>query len=1591
MERERLPGVRVNGSYGVGRGSASGQWSIVNDDGVVVGYADSRADAEEAAAGLNRDDERSFSRGFGDLRAFFDAKDAGFGGSWGEFQAGLSRLESGCGVGVFVGSRLDRIMGMGEVDRYVTDGIIPAWVNTPLSDPSMARYRYLLGEGWPVDTTLYDFIGKSIKAFQCYWIVDDATDEITGCLLYFQAGRSISRLKFFSVRGGRRKQNRKDFKDFVRGMVNEGFSVSWTAVKDNAIVSFYNDVIQDFSGTVSEDGTDSGVLHFAVAGAADEEGRKGFSSGNSRVGGGGTVASGFNSGKYRVLRTAGVRPVDVHGSQCGSRLEEVNGPGGVGAGDGAFGKHSGGDGNEWVRAGSRFRQVVRVKPSVGRAADKFQDFLDREGAEYRHHVSRKSSSEYFDVERPGDRMSPEVNVRVSDHRLPAVYGQPDVDIDPAAPPRMGGYTEEEGEELVGDFLEGEIDNIVDGEPVVSRLVPVTGEVEGEIRKDPVLMHYLLYTPIDRLPSRFQHLVHYSGPVDFSLNDLFDFFSGDNSFVVQSEDDGSYIGYVGYHTSGDGRKVTDIKLFDFNFEGVPTREWQSHVVSRDVLGLMGKLRKEYEWVRWSGYEENKRVVNVYKVYAQRNGGVGPIHSDDGLLFLVPGTVGSLSREDVLDAIGGEAGVDVGAVLDVFSDRIKDDAEGGGVHSKRGKEQVDVDVGGTGSAGEVLSGCFISRGGCGVANGYPDLQGRGKGFIKSRLVRLTREEWVGIRSVPVLKKYLFDVPIQDLPEKYAHLTHDPGVGEMSLADVMDEFGGSTNSFVIKQGDSFLGFIGFTVSDDGDTVTNVKLLDFNFEGLSGGVWQSNVIFEDVLQFMSSKLRKEYKWVRWGGYEENKRAVFVYKVYAQRNGGVGPVASDEGLLFLVPGTVGSLSREDIFEAFGGQPGVDVEGVLHSFGGSQAVGSSVSEGYSEECVQQDNSEVWSLSSGYPDLQGRGKGFIKSRLVRFRGMSYVDNLIEEGKVPQMIHTPLSDPGMARYRYLLGEGWPFETSLYEYIKSSLKHGFECYFITDDVSGRITGCLLCHVDGKIISDLKWFSLWERHQGQNREDFKNFVTEEVANGYTVSWTAVKDNPIMSFYKDLVVSMRGSFSEDDTGSGLVSFTVGGAEMESGSQDSPVTSNGKADGIRRFNGSGHGSSHNLQHDSDIGTVDLHTSQRQERFVSPVGPGGVQEKAGAVRSGAGLEFKRLPGVRVRRVLSNKAMKTVHSGLVSGRYHQCESFPAHVHDCGVMLDEDIIDSATMRQLMEGNNNPQFYHRADHLAATEEQGEPEIMRAYANTVELRTRSEHYTKNRLWYRQWVLLKDFKVIARDKDISLEDAVEYSIENGDVNVRCSCPSFLYHGFSYMGDQLGYLYGLPREKRFPKIRNPTLQNSSCKHLHLALEYLLSHRGKVVNMFSQYYQELDNTPKKTMIAIPAKGVPEEREARGSGGESSESEESGGFDGGVGAAAVEPEVISEVSDSDSRRVYVDTRLAERGLPDDEQVEYAGEESDFSDEDEDEEDGLGDDGEGATELVVDGVSDDDVQELSDEIDRASTGGKDSFVHEWSFNSMRPRRGGKFDLFWW
>lgn len=191
----------------------------------------------------------------------------------------------------------------------------------------------------------------------------------------------------------------------------------------------------------------------------------------------------------------------------------------------------------------------------------------------------------------------------------------------------------------------------------------------------------------------------------------------------------------------------------------------------------------------------------------------------------------------------------------------------------------------------------------------------------------------------------------------------------------------------------------------------------------------------------------------------------------------------------------------------------------------------------------------------------------------------------------------------------------------------------------------------------------------------------------------------------------------------------------------------------------------------------------------------------------------------------------------------------MKELNPIYSFTLKELRDARDGD-FIH---HDKYTSELGEPTLEYAYCNTLKFKIKSSHYGEkdkktggtNITEYTVFVLFEDFYTIGKDKDIDFKDAIDYAINFGDCKIRCTCPAQLYWGYSYQGTQLKYLYGIPRENRYPVIRNPNLRGTICKHGDAVIQWILSHTDIIAKMFALYYNRL--TDGQSIYAVNTNGT------------------------------------------------------------------------------------------------------------------------------------------------
>ena len=71
---------------------------------------------------------------------------------------------------------------------------------------------------------------------------------------------------------------------------------------------------------------------------------------------------------------------------------------------------------------------------------------------------------------------------------------------------------------------------------------------------------------------------------------------------------------------------------------------------------------------------------------------------------------------------------------------------------------------------------------------------------------------------------------------------------------------------------------------------------------------------------------------------------------------------------------------------------------------------------------------------------------------------------------------------------------------------------------------------------------------------------------------------------------------------------------------------------------------------------------------------------------------------------------------------------------------------------------------------------------------------------------------LSLASILNLVIMHGNIKIYCTCPHWVYGGYKYIATELDYAYG-STENRFPKIKNPKLMGTLCKHAFLVVKSL----------------------------------------------------------------------------------------------------------------------------------------------------------------------------------
>jgi hypothetical protein len=159
-------------------------------------------------------------------------------------------------------------------------------------------------------------------------------------------------------------------------------------------------------------------------------------------------------------------------------------------------------------------------------------------------------------------------------------------------------------------------------------------------------------------------------------------------------------------------------------------------------------------------------------------------------------------------------------------------------------------------------------------------------------------------------------------------------------------------------------------------------------------------------------------------------------------------------------------------------------------------------------------------------------------------------------------------------------------------------------------------------------------------------------------------------------------------------------------------------------------------------------------------------------------------------------------------------------------------------PTFY---DRVAKVEEKGGVRLLQKYPSLLHFKIHSG--TKQKVWYDGYIKFKNIKQFlaeavqdkenwnARGNRVVLRKVAEKLIEQGDLQILCSCPSQQFYGFNYILSRpdRDAKYG-KAENRPPVVRNSGEVGAFCKHNTLLLNELPDYTITLARWIGKAYKD-----------------------------------------------------------------------------------------------------------------------------------------------------------------
>jgi hypothetical protein len=981
--------------------------------------------------------------------------------------------------------------------------------------------------------------------------------------------------------------------------------------------------------------------------------------------------------------------------------------------------------------------VIRISSSshIMDAVNTVKGFLDNVGAWYKHHRSKKSGSEYFLVERPDDRLSPEVDVRVSDHDLPYMYDQPDLDVDPDSPARSGSYSVPEALGLLEGFFDGDYVNIIEGEPIASSghgLMLGSSYIPLSYEMDPDTYCWTA----TNLPQDLR----------------------DKLMVIPAKEDWDHLGFVGVNPEDN-----NVLMMGDNLPAVRSscQECEYYLIvdtGGDPVGVIGFNLSPY-----SG-------SNAF-----------PKGFWDTLRGEFPLSPGDLFVTEI--CLYGWKSNSVTLVKDVFSllNTMLDKygvvvwSAGNGIPIKPAYDRKIKEWHGYTQENKRTTSYALVKGA--TFSSYTPLQSGRRQGILSTLVEATPERFNAIKTTQpdVWKMLHTKASDPSVKERFEYFS-EKFYPDNTLADLINECRKEGfKVFFSEKNDSIYGFLAFKVS--GDLISDVKIFS-----VASGVGFGRDLFEEFLR----SYVQDYT-ITWIAHKDRETAIRSYKHAVRLYGGT--VKEDPqkpshliftikaGSSLVASGASSRLGRGVLWGSLvASQPSsptvVPTLSKQFSHDGSQdGLGSSVftrKDGRKVRGVKSSVKELIESASASPSTC-RGYWISPSYDVYdVSGTDHVQFIWDNSEL-----FGVSDVGKD-FEYL-ADGVLFDVCLSGWVKVRVTN---CVYIGLGNSKKLPTKLQKVADALVNRVPKSFYIMVRvynrdgTTGYAKASLSDLLLGDIPSFMFSSYTPLQSGRRRAITESMGLKYKPIFNSKEMLSGGVWISPQGdifgvplTHVRAVIEDTSKFGLSMEQVKVIYN----------KHNEGIGSEG---AARDELVSLLISNGWVRiryypgEFFHVELSLLNQTYARFLSIWASKVVAKdgnkKSFKVVicetHKGGLESSYVLSELCSVNTLYSRRQSMKDIIESATIKDLLnENDRNPEFTHREDHLAATKAQGDSEITRCYASTVELRTKSEHFQENKTFYRQWVLFKDFVSIAKDKKIKFEDSVDYAINFCDVSIRCSC------------------------------------------------------------------------------------------------------------------------------------------------------------------------------------------------------------------------------------